>query len=42
LSDHEELADISSLLGIKTDTLSKAIRAGRLHKPAKKKTVLTS
>lgn len=42
LSDHEEVADISYLLGIKADTLSKAIRAGRLHKPAKKKTVLIS
>ena len=42
LSDHEEVADIAAKLGIKVDTLSKAIRAGRLHKPAKKKTVLTS
>jgi hypothetical protein len=42
LSEHEEVADIASKLNIKADTLSKAIRAGRLHKPAKKKTVPTS
>jgi transposase-like protein len=42
LSNHEEVADIAAKFGIKVDTLSKAIRAGRLHKPAKKKTVLTS
>ncbi len=42
LSDHEEVTDIATKLDIKADTLSKAIRAGRLHKPAKKKTVLTS
>ena len=42
LSNHEEVADIAAKLGIKVDTLSKAIRAGRLHKPAKKKPVLTS
>jgi transposase len=37
LSEHEEVADIASKLNIKADTLSKAIRAGRLHKPVKKK-----
>lgn len=37
LSEHEEVADIATKLNIKADTLSKAIRAGRLHKPAKKK-----
>jgi transposase-like protein len=42
LSEHEEVADIASKLDIKADTLSKAIRAGRLHKPAKKKRVQTS
>lgn len=42
LSNHEEVADIATKLDIKVNTLSKAIRAGRLHKPAKKKTVLTS
>jgi hypothetical protein len=42
LSEHEEVADIASKLDIKADTLSKAIRSGRLHKPAKKKTILTS
>jgi len=29
--------EVSSHLGIKLDTLSKAVRAGRFHKPAKKK-----
>lgn len=42
LSNHQEVADIAAKLSIKVDTLSKAIRAGRLHKPVKKKTVLTS
>ena len=42
LSEHEEVADIALKLDIKTDTLSKAIRAGRLHKPAKKKRLTTS
>ena len=42
LSEHEEVADIASKLNINADTLSTAIRAGRLHKPAKKKTVPTS
>ena len=42
LSDHEEVTDIASKLDIKVDTLSKAIRAGPLYKPAKKKTALTS
>jgi len=37
LSEHEKVASIASKLNIKADTLSKAIRAGRLHKPAKKK-----
>ena len=37
LSGHEEVADIALKLDIKADTLSKAIRAGRLHKPAKKR-----
>ena len=32
-----ETPDVAGRLGIKCDTLSKAIRAGRLHKPAKKK-----
>ena len=36
------LADIAAKLDIKADTLSKAIRAGRLHKPAKKKILITS
>ena len=42
LSNHEEVADIATKLDMKVNTLSKAIRAGRLHKPAKKKTVVTS
>lgn len=42
LSEHEEVADIASKLDIKADTLSKAIRAGRLHKPVKKKTLIIS
>jgi len=29
--------EVSSQLGIKLDTLSKAVRAGRFHKPAKKR-----
>jgi transposase-like protein len=42
LSGREEVADIASKLAIKADTLSKAIRAGRLRKPAKKKIPITS
>jgi transposase-like protein len=38
LSEHEEVADIALKLDVKPDTLSKAIRDGRLYKPAKKKT----
>jgi transposase-like protein len=37
LDEHEEVAEIALKLDIKTNTLSKAIQAGRLHKPAKKK-----
>ena len=32
-----ETAEVADELGVKRDTLSKAVRAGRLHKPAKKK-----
>jgi transposase-like protein len=42
LSGHAEIAEIAAKLDIKADTLSKAIRAGRLHKPAKKKILITS
>ena len=42
LSEHEEVADIALKLNIKAATLSKAIRAGRLHKPVKKKILITS
>ena len=34
-----ETPEVADRLGIKRDTLSKAVRAGRLHKPAKKKRV---
>jgi transposase-like protein len=33
-----ETSAVAEQLGVKRDTLAKAIRAGRLHKPAKKKT----
>ncbi len=42
LSEHEEVSAIAAKLAIKADTLCKAIRAGKLHKPAKKKIPLTS
>jgi transposase-like protein len=42
LNEHEEVADIAIKFDIKPDTLSKAIRAGRLHKLAKKKILITS
>ena len=42
LTEHEEVADIAAKLGIKADTLTRAIRSGRLHKPAKKKIPITS
>ena len=42
LDKHEEVADIAIKFDIKPDTLSKAIRAGRLHKPTKKKILITS
>jgi transposase-like protein len=42
LDKHEEVADIALKFDIKPDTLSKAIRAGRLYKPAKKKILITS
>lgn len=35
-----ETPEVADRLGIKRDTLSKAVRAGRLHKPAKKKSVM--
>ncbi len=37
LDDGLEAPDVADQLGIKRDTFSKAVRAGRLHKPAKKK-----
>jgi transposase-like protein len=36
LDEDTEVADIALQLDIKADTLSKAIRAGRLHQPKKK------
>ena len=38
LDDGVETSEVADRLDIKRDTLSKAVRAGRLHKPAKKKT----
>lgn len=38
LVEQEAVADIAVRLGLKTDTLNKAIRAGRLQLPVKKKT----
>ena len=37
LDTGRETAEVADELGVKRDTLSKAVRAGRLHKPAKKK-----
>ncbi len=37
LSEGEEPCDVADQLGIKRDTFSKAIRAGRLHRNSKKK-----
>lgn len=41
LDEHQALAEIASKLDLKSNTLAKAIQAGRLHKPAKKKTAKT-
>jgi len=38
LDDGLEVTDVAQRLALKRDTLAKAISAGRLHKPAKKKT----
>jgi transposase len=38
LDEGLETSEVAEQLGVKRDTLAKAIRAGRLHKPAKKKT----
>ena len=37
LNAGHETPEVADQLGIKRDTLSKAVRAGRLHKPSKKK-----
>jgi transposase len=38
LDEGLETSEVAEQLGVKRDTLAKAIRTGRLHKPAKKKT----
>jgi transposase len=38
LDEGLEVPEVADQLGIKRDTLSKAVRAGRLHQPTKKKT----
>ena len=38
LDEGWETSEVAKQLGVKRDTLAKAIRAGRLHKPPKKKT----
>ena len=38
LDEELEISEVAEQLGVKRDTLAKAIRAGRLHKPTKKKT----
>lgn len=40
LDEGLETSGVAEQLGVKRDTLAKAIRAGRLHKPAKKKTAI--
>lgn len=37
LDEQLETSEVAEQLGVKSNTLAKAIRAGRLHKPAKKK-----
>ncbi len=38
LDEELEISQVAEQLGVKRDTLAKAIHAGRLHKPTKKKT----
>ena len=38
LDEGLDTSQVAAQLGVKSNTLAKAIRAGRLHKPAKKKT----
>jgi len=38
LDEGLQTSEVAEQLGVKRDTLAKAIRAGRLHKPTKKKT----
>ena len=41
LDEGLEVPEVADQLGIKRDTLSKAVRAGRLHRPVKKKTTIS-
>lgn len=41
LSDGAEIADVAEQLMVKADTLRKAVAAGKLHKPVKKKRTIT-
>jgi ParB-like chromosome segregation protein Spo0J len=40
LDDGFETAEVADRLGVKRNTLSKAVRAGRLHQPVSKKSPL--
>ena len=40
LDEGIEVPEVADQLGIKRDTLTKAVRAGRLHKPSKKKILM--
>jgi len=42
LDEGLEPPEVADRLGVKRNTLSKAVRAGRLHKPLKKKTLLST
>jgi hypothetical protein len=42
LDEGLEPTEVAERLGLKPDTLSKAVRAGRLHRPVKKKTTSAS
>ncbi len=37
-----EISEVAEQLGLKSNTVAKAVRAGRLHKPVKKKTSTTA
>ena len=42
LNEGQESYEVADQLGVKPDTLSKAIRAGRLHRTVKKKAILST